>query len=427
MRNKKHRLLGLGQRLYITCGAFVSNDLFTYASAGAYSFLLSALPVLLMVLVILVRILHTSPAVIRSLMNSNKVIAGSINLSHFFRSIMSIKSVGIFEIILGLSIFWMARSFFASIQQCMTIIYRKRGKGKPVKENLVIFAGEVLLLILISAMTIFFIAGNTLIHTAFSEKLLSPFLYHLLKNLFRYVPLGSIFLFLFFVYYITPRTRPKASYSLIASALCTISFSLMQILFGSFVNMSKYNLVYGILSNVIVSLFDVYFFFFFFLFFAQLQYVIQFFESFLLARLYLMPDHDDPDPFRQIERLMFIEPPLFYRKYAIREKAGKTIFVMGDDSTELYYICKGMIRLNMPNQVIEIGSGRVFGEFSSIIGGKRTATAIALTNVTLLKIPEKIFQETIEVDGTISRRTLQMITDYVRKNNHVPLSEYHEV
>lgn len=427
MRKKKPWLIGFIQRVYITWGAFVSNDLFTYASAGAYSFLLSALPILLMVLVIVVRFLHTSPELVKSLVEANNLIAGSIDLTPFFRSVMSIKSIGVFEIILGISIFWMARRFFASIQQSMIVIYRKRGKMKPIKENLVVIAGEVLLLVAISATVAFFIAGNSLLHTAFSRAILPPFVFTLFRNLFRFAPLAILFAFLFLVYWITPRTKPNALVSFFSALACTLSFALLQILFGSFIDMTKYNLAYGILSNVIVILLDVYFFFFLFLFFAQYQYVVQFFESFLLARLYLLPAYDDPSPFMQVERILFSEPPHFSTRYQINKAAGEVIFSIGEDTTELYYVCRGIVRITMPAQIVEVGPGSIFGEFSSFIGGNRTGTARAETECVLLKMPDQLFQETIEVDGAMSRRTLRMIADYVRRNSKNPLPEYPEV
>lgn len=422
MREKNRLFTGLVQRLYITWNTFMANDLSTYASAGAYSFLLSALPILLIVLVILLRILNASPEVIRDLLGTNELFSGSLDFSSFLDSVMSIKSFGIFEIIIALSVFSMARKFFTSIQQGMKVIYKKRGKGKPVKENLVVIAGEALLIILIVIMSIFVIAGNAFFKSEMGEKLLGPFFNTLIKNLFAFVPVIIIFSFLFLVYLITPRTRPSALQSFFAAAACLLSLALVQIVFMTFINMSRYNLVYGILSNVIVLLLQVYMFFFLFLFFAQFLYVVQFFESFLLARLYLLPDYDDPEIMKQIERMMFIEPPLFYQRYAVRQKNGTVIFARGEDSRELYYIWQGVINLQLPNQVIEIGRGRIFGEFSSIVGGKRTATAIAITDVILLKVPDVIFQETIEVDGEMSRRTLQMISNYVRKKNADTLS-----
>ncbi len=422
MGERKHRFRGFAQRLYITWDAFMTNDLFTYASAGAYSFFLSAFPLLLMVLAVLIRIFRTSPQVIADLLESTGLLQGTLNLEPFLQSVTAIQSIGIFEIVLGLSVFWMARRFFAAIQQGMNVIYRKRGKGKPIKENLIVIAGEVVLVILIVLMVIFIVAGNAFFRTALSGSILGPFEYALVSNLFRFAPLAITFTFLFLVYYVTPRLRPPAEHSLFASAICTLSFAVVRVAFASFVNLSRYNLVYGILSNVIVLLLEVYLFFFLFLFFAQFQFVSQFFEGFLLAQLYLMPAWDDPNPVRQLERMMFIEPPLFYRRYATSLKAGTEIFALGEETTELYYVCQGLVHLKMPNQVLEIGRGRVFGEFASIAGGHRTATATAVTDSVLLKLPARLFQETIEVDADLSRRTLQMIADYVRKQNKMATS-----
>ncbi len=422
MREKKHKLKTLIQKIYITWNTFSANDLTTYASAGAYSFLLSALPILLMVLAILLRLFNTSPEVIRNFIGSNALFTNSLDFSFFLDSVMSIKSVGIFEIIIGISVFGMARKFFTSIQGGIKIIYKKRGKGKAFKENLVLLAGEAMLIIMIVVLTIFILAGNALLATEIGAHMLSPMLFTMLKYLFLFAPLLLLGIFLFLVYFIAPPIHPKAGPCLFASCGCTVSLTLVQVVFTAFINMSKYNLVYGILSNIIVTLLQVYLFFFLFLFFAQFLYVGQFFESFLFARIYLLPSYKNPDFFKQIERTLFIDPPLFYKRYALRKKTGDVIFARGENSTELYYLWQGAVTLNLPNQVIELKHGMVFGEFASIVGGARTATAVAHTDVVLLKIPSRIFQETIKVDGEMSRKTLQMISDYVRKKNEDGLS-----
>lgn len=182
--------------------------------------------------------------------------------------------------------------------------------------------------------------------------------------------------------------------------------------------MARYNLVYGILSNIIVLLLEVYMFFFLFLFFTQFLYVSQFFDSFLLARIYLLPAYNDPNPIKQIERSMFIEPRNLYERFALHKKPGEIIFNIGEESNEVYYIWEGNIGLVMPNQVIELQRGNTFGEFACLTGGQRTATAIALGNVTILRIPGTLFLEAMDTDGEMSRRSLQMIADYVRKMNN---------
>ena len=422
MHRKRNVFLVSLQRLYITWESFVGNDLFTFASAGAYSFLLSALPIVLMVLLILVRVLHTSPEAIQTLISENGFETATGTLSKYIEPMLAFRTVGIFEMIIGITVFWMARRFFASIQRGMRMIYRKQGKKKPIKENLIVIAAEVVLVILIVLMTIFLIAGNAFFTTVLSANLLSPVLFSLFRNLFRFVPFGIIFVFLFLVYFATPSLRPRKKHSFQASAACTASFFIVQFAFSAFVNLSRYNLVYGILGNLIVIMLEVYIFFFLFLFFAQFQYVVQFFETFLLAQLYLLPAYDDPKIRRQIERIMFIRPPVFYLRYAVTKKMGELIYSMDDTSTELYYVWNGAVRIMMPNQVTDYSRGRIFGEFSGIVGGNRTSTAIALTDVTLLKIPARLFRATIEIDGAMSRRALRLITDYIRKSNRMPLS-----
>jgi len=422
MRQKKKPFLVTIQRLYITWESFLGNDLFTFASAGAYSFLLSALPVILMVLLILIRVLHTSPEAIQELIRDNGFEPGTQALTRFLDSITSIRTIGLFELIIGITVFWMARRFFASIQRGMRMIYRKQGRKRPIKENLIVIAGEVILVILVVLMSIFLIAGNAFFATVLSENILTPVIFRLFRNLFRFVPFVILFVFLLLVYSVTPSSRPRLRYSLQASAACTLAFFVVQFAFSSCVNLSRYNLIYGILGNLIVLMVEVYLFFFLFLFFAQFQYVVQFFETFLLAQLYLLPSYDDPKLRRQIERVMFLRPQEFYLRYAVTRKKDELIYSIDDTSTELYYIWNGIVRITMPNKVTDLSRGSVFGEISSIVGGTRPATAVALSDVTLLKIPARLFRETIEIDGATSRRALSMITDYIRTSNRMPIS-----
>lgn len=410
------------QKLYLASSSFLSNDLFTYAAAGAYSFFLSALPIVLMVLAVLLRILDESPAMVRDILARTPVFDNTLSLDAFFDSVLSFKSVGLFEVIIGVSIFWMARRFFASIQQSMRIIYKKRGKAKPVKENLVIIAGEVFLVILVTATVTIVIAGRTFLSTAYSEAVLDPVIWKIVSNLYSVIPGVVLWLFLFMVYYVTPRTRPAPLLSAAAAAACTASFTVVQFVSGSFINMSRYNLVYGILSNVIVMLLEVYLFFVLMLFFAQFQYVSQFFDSFLLAELYLLPPKEERNLLRKFERKLFIDAPSLRRRHAVSMPIGEVIFDLGDESKEIYYICNGCVALYQKDRIIELSEGSVFGEFSGVLNSTRTATAICRTDCELLKLPEQLFTETLEVDAAFSRRTLQTIADYVRKKNAEPLS-----
>ena len=97
-----------------------------------------------------------------------------------------------------------------------------------------------------------------------------------------------------------------------------------------------------------------------------------------------------------------------------------------EDSSELYYVWAGTVDLVRENRVSEIGRGGMFGEFATLLGIGRTATAVAATDCVVLRIPSELFRETIEVDGKVSHRTLLAVSDYVRKNHlEVLLDETH--
>lgn len=179
--------------------------------------------------------------------------------------------------------------------------------------------------------------------------------------------------------------------------------------------MTRYNLVYGILGNVIVLILEVYTFFLLFLYWAQFLYVTQFYESFLISRIYLLPTANDPNLINRFERKIFRQPELFYRKYSTAYSAGETIYAQGDDSQDLFYIWDGHLHMDTDGQKAKLSDGHIFGEIESISGGKRKSTVTATTHCVLLKIPESIFLETLEVDGELSRQALLSMTDFLLK------------
>ncbi len=417
MKKRNSVLFNQAQKLYIAWASFVSNDLTSYAAAGAYGFLLSALPVLLLVMGVLIRVLNTSTSAVQEFVYSIGFISSAIDIERIINSVASAKSLGILEIIVGVSVFWMARRFFVSMQQGLHAIYRKRRQKKPIKENLLVIAGEAIFIIIIALFVIVSTAGNALAKTLIPEFFLTPLMASLMQRLFRFAPYTVIIIFLWIVYWIAPgKHREAPLHSCIASVACTVIFMLIQLIFSSFINMSRYNLIYGILSNVIVLVLEVYIFFILFLFFAQFQYVSLFFDSHLLTRLYLLPPYNAANLLSQCERTLFLHPVRLYRRYAYSLEKGSVIFEIGERSSDVYYIWSGAVKLVTAHHISELDRGCMFGEFACLIGGVRTATAICMSRCILLRIPDSLFRETIEISPEMSRRTLQMVAEYVKKS-----------
>lgn len=73
-------------------------------------------------------------------------------------------------------------------------------------------------------------------------------------------------------------------------------------------------------------------------------------------------------------------------------KTGETIFKEGDPATELYVIERGQVGIQIGNRQLDVLDGHnIFGEMALIDDAPRSATAIAVTDVTLAPVSEKQF------------------------------------
>jgi CRP/FNR family cyclic AMP-dependent transcriptional regulator len=73
-------------------------------------------------------------------------------------------------------------------------------------------------------------------------------------------------------------------------------------------------------------------------------------------------------------------------------KAGDVIFRQGDAAEELFVIKSGKVEIRLGNRVLDtVPELSIFGEMALIDRSPRSATALALTDVTLVPVDEKQF------------------------------------
>ncbi len=422
----KKSLSDFNSKIYITIQAFINNDLLTVASAGAYNFLMSALPLFILTITVLLRVLNRSPQEIKNSLQAIPAFTKAFDVNRFFYVLANMGSFSYLEIFVVIFVIWMARMFFASIQHSIRKVYKKQIKIEPLKISLIVFVGEIIIIIFFVLLFIFLSAGNEILKMNFMQNIFSKNIfgdenfgkniYFLLKTFFNIMPFLFMQFFIFSVYYLMPPVKPSKKNAYFSSLSCTISYFAVKILFSIFRNTTGFTVVYGFFSNIILLLIEVWFFFFLFVFFAQFMYVTQFFKNFVVSQLYRMPSYNEKSFLLQLQRALFIEPPKEYQKKAITIKAGESIFEYGEESTELYYIISGAVRIIMPNKILDLEKGNSFGEFASLLNGKRTGTAIAITDCTLAVVPEKEFLETLSVDGAVSRHALKILSEYIAEN-----------
>jgi len=419
-RPRKITYVTVLQSLYLTGNFYITNDLIAYASACAFGFLFSFIPVVMMILVILIRFLHASPETITSFINTHIIFSDTFNLQYLIDSILSIKHITNFEVVLGLSIIWMARRFFSSVMDGMHTIFKQQLPSRPIATQILILAGEAIIVVLTATIIFGIISFKAIKQNQIFQGIVNAFP-HLLGSystlLVNIIPLVIIFFVIMVCYKEGSGTKPTWGLCAIASGGRTFSFWVFQRLMGLFININKYNLLYGVLSHVIVSLLEVYFFFMMFLFFAQFLFVCQFFDILLLGELYVLPGREDTHFFAALKRILFIRPDYLMNRdvNVMHLKKNDYIYHKGDSGTDTYYLARGTIEIIRKNNLSFIDRGKFFGEEACILNQARNEDALAQTDVVVVRISGDTFLSLIEKNQMASRKALSQISAYYAK------------
>ena len=99
-------------------------------------------------------------------------------------------------------------------------------------------------------------------------------------------------------------------------------------------------------------------------------------------------------------------------------KAGTTIFQEGEQAHELFVIKSGDVRIQIGNRTVsELSADHIFGEMALIDDGPRSATAIALTDVTLAPIKENQFLFLVQNTPFFALSVMRVLAHRLRRQN----------
>jgi len=106
------------------------------------------------------------------------------------------------------------------------------------------------------------------------------------------------------------------------------------------------------------------------------------------------------------------------RKYS----AGTTLFSQGDTGVGLYVLTNGKVRIVQANnpdraeeEIATEGAGEVLGEMALLDDLPRSATVIAVEDVTALLLPVWEFRSTLQSHPTIALKLLSVLSRRLRK------------
>lgn len=409
----KSRFRLIGQRALVTAGLFGRNELANHAAAGAYGFLLSSAPAVLLAAFFVARALRTSPDAAARLLDSVALLGSALDTRTIAQGFLSSPIAGISGIVALGNLVWTARVFALSIQGGVRIVFADPPGNSPVRQQLFTLGieGVALLYLLVYAVgTRFFGSLLQSMESAGSPAAL-VFLVEILAGALGIAETAGV---TYVAYRLMPKNKPRRRSAAEGAILCAVAFAVVSFAFRRVVNLSRYDLVYGVLGGLIVALANVYFFFTFFYLGAQLAFVSDSFDSLVFSRLRKIRTNAGTGT-STLERKLFSAPERLISKYAHTYSAGKTLFAKGERGQEVYFVLDGEVSISLDGRgdspaIAVLGKGSIFGEMAYLLSEPRTAWALAKTEATVLVLPPKLFDRLLRDDADTARSVIDSLS-----------------
>ena len=411
----------LSQRIFITVQFFDKNGLRNHAAGGAYGFLLAAAPTLLLVSILLLTTFRSSPQAISGLIRRDIPFLEIIFDDNWMtENIIRISRSGVAGIFSVISLIWAGRLFALSMLQGLKVIFTGNKTRNPVKENLLIFFIQLVVLVFAIGLIV---SSQTALYVYQSVKFLPNFFINIFVILrSRLFPLAALGLITYCAFRIIPANPPRRTSALWGTLLCVIPYGVVSLVLQFIINKTRYNFLYGTLGELIILLVSVYFFFVFFFVGAQFAKVTDTLEILLFSNL-LKARKDSAENRRGLWQKLFVSPDGVMKKYLRRYKKDEIIFNKGDSGNDVYYLLDGTAEVLFhdseksaeSSSILE--SGVFFGEMGHLLSEKRNATVKAKTGISALVLPPRFFDEVLNYDTGIDRAVIENLTQRLKAAN----------
>ena len=97
---------------------------------------------------------------------------------------------------------------------------------------------------------------------------------------------------------------------------------------------------------------------------------------------------------------------------------GETIFREGEQGDEFFVVMRGQVEIKSGNRWFEtVSQNGIFGEMALIDDSPRSATVVALTEVTVATIPEQQFLFMVKHTPFFALRVMRVLANRLRRQN----------
>jgi membrane protein len=414
-RSKRTLAATAAQRLHLTVDLFRRNELANHAAAGAYGFLLSAAPALLLAAYFISNTLRLTPDGAAALLSSLGTLGDAMDVETLVQGFLSSPLSGFSGVLALANLLWTARVFALSLLRGLRVVYSESGHPNPLRNNLLTVAIEAAALLFILA----YVASARAAHAVqggTAPAILKGVFYALAKS----VPHLGLAVLTYLAFRTLPSQRPSRRASFQGAFFAMLATAAVSYAFGALADLSRYDRVYGVLGALIVALANVYFFFMFFFMGAQMAFAVDSFDSLVFTRYLKVKADRTPEAGAGsgLERKLFSAPGRLLSKYSVALAEGDVLFRRGDQGKEVFYVISGKVEIVLgETRLASIGPGGFFGEMAYLLAEARTAEARAETNAVVLALPPELFNQVLVADPETARRVVEALSSRLKQTN----------
>ncbi|MHB1246145.1 MAG: YhjD/YihY/BrkB family envelope integrity protein [Sulfuriferula sp.] len=415
----RDRLDWLSQIGYVSVQLFLRNELANHAAAISFYFLLSIVPIVLLLLYA-ANLLTQLPQLAANMPLLFVALWDQLNLG-------ALKALGALPeqtraVASGASLLTLvmaSRGLLNALQSAFRVIF-SGGKRSFWRSWLV----SLLAMPLAFGLIVLVMVGQYLLGYFSRMELLGAHLVNNLNLASGAVTFLMLWLLIFAAFWRMPLPRPPRKTAAWVSLLCVLSILALKAGFGYFVRLDNYQVIYGTLGTVVFSLIWVFIVAVVFLAWAQTLYAVGRLDVLGLEKLFLTNSGKETT---LADRILFGRSQRLLNKYGHAFSAGTVIIREGETSQLTYFLKSGEVALykDVQDQQIKFTSlqaGEIFGEMAYLLGEPRTATVIAETDVYLVAFPPHILEELMATSPALAREIIGALAQRLKRMSQVQVN-----
>lgn len=406
----RDRLDWVTQTGYVAVHLFLRNELANHAAAISFYFLLSIVPIVLLLLYAanlftqLPQLAENMPLLFVALWEQLNL--GSLKVLGLLPEQTRVAASGTSLLTLVMA----SRGLLNALQSAFRVIFAGGKRNFFMSWLISLLAMPLAFLLIVLAI----VAQGVLAYLSRMELLGQ----HLAANLGLAggaLVFAVVWLLIFTAYYRMPIPRPPIKTAAIVSLLCAASVVALKAGFGHFVQLANYQAIYGTLGTVVFSLIWVYLVAVIFLAWAQCLYAVGKVDMLGLEKLFLATSGQ---PTRLGDRVLFTRSERLLRKYGQAMPAGTAIIREGETSDITYFLHSGEVGMYKGGvKIASLKAGEMFGEMAYLLGEPRTATVKAETDVFIIAFPPPVLEELMASSPRLSREIIGSLAQRLKRMN----------